>query len=350
MLKRLLNELTATIEIETESNLLIKDGRLEDLRTQWSEERFPGPANAEIEKQRTDFRKPIPTAIFISRSSPEELREALVDQTKPVDALPFYIPGSSLRGPFRAHLEKVLRSLDAGATVCDPLLDALKGQPSGTVVSCSNALVQEGAKRPPNAYTLSCPVCRLFGNAAQASRVWFSDATFTAKNVVKVDNISVSRHTGSVLNLFKSLALCDATATFEFRVRNFELWHLALLGHLFADAENSLIALGSGKNKGNGKVRATTTEVKLAYYGIDDPCADGTIRGIEHLDDKRAFYDFKSCQVTYRLPAAGAALSWRHERTIPDPSAFWSALRSGLSRGLWKTMKPLETLRSGKGA
>ena len=356
MLRTLLNDLTAKIELQSESHLLIKDGRLtEELRTKWVNEELGIPENADKEdrKRQKEFTaKNVPSGMFISRSSLAEIRYALVEdrnlpieQRESVRALAFYLPGSSIRGAFRSHLEKVLRSLDASVKVCDPLLDNLRGQPPGTHLSCSNALVTEGQPRRPSAYALSCPVCRLFGSAAQASRIWFSDATFSASTPVVVDNISVSRHTGSVLNPFKFLSLRDATAKFEVRIRNFELWHLGLLANLFSDAANSLIPLGSGKNKGNGVVKAATKELKIAYYGLEDPCADGAVRGIEQLGPDPGFYDFKECKVEYTLPGNGTGPGWRHEREIRDPGEFWGSVRKSFTRELWKKMEPLDALR-----
>jgi CRISPR/Cas system CSM-associated protein Csm3 (group 7 of RAMP superfamily) len=63
----------------------------------------------------------LPHMVFQSRMTPEELANAVprhLDSIRPM----LFVPGSSLRGAWRSHLEKVLRSLDEVPKVCDPFI------------------------------------------------------------------------------------------------------------------------------------------------------------------------------------------------------------------------------------
>ncbi|MCZ2075714.1 MAG: RAMP superfamily CRISPR-associated protein [Bryobacterales bacterium] len=338
MLKRLVNELCVDIEIETKSNLLIKDGRLTpDVKDKWLVRRYPD------KKERKEHAKRIPSTIAISRESDSTIRDTLLDPVNnatpdklvaAVNNFNYYIPGSSVRGAWRSHLEKVLRSIDGTPRVCDPLLDS---------DSCSTFLIREDQPRRPDAYSVSCPVCRIFGSAAHASRVWFADARFFERKPVLVDNVAISRQTGSVLNPFKSIALREAKAKLEMRIRNFELWHLGLLANLFTDLADSAVPLGSGKNKGFGKIKATPGAVRLIYFGLKDPCAeDSCIRGLQEIVPD-PFYDYKPSSIAYTLPAATNAV-WRHTRTFTDPE-FWEETRKAFNARLWEQVRSLVELR-----
>lgn len=95
-----------------------------------------------------------------------------------------YVPGSSLRGAWRAALESLLRGLDRpDLRVCDPF-DSEMASP---LVRCS-ARVQAGRDKKleaapdiseGEAFTLawqeSCEICRLFGHLFLASRVRVAD-------------------------------------------------------------------------------------------------------------------------------------------------------------------------------
>ena len=106
MLKRQLCEARFEWKLRCPGPLLISDGRYEPMKS--SEERGK-----------------YPDKIFISHAHPDALHQAV--KTRPAKDLdlPFYVPGTSLRGPFRAQAERVIRSLlpESSAppvTACDP--------------------------------------------------------------------------------------------------------------------------------------------------------------------------------------------------------------------------------------
>src|SRR6266496_179436 len=112
MLKRALNELEIPLILHADSPLLIKDGRFGDEeRKGWCPDQ--------------EKRKSLPSAVPISRATLVELKAAVLapDPVSAVGRLPFYIPATSLRGSWRAYLERTLRGLDPedAPRVCDPL-------------------------------------------------------------------------------------------------------------------------------------------------------------------------------------------------------------------------------------
>jgi CRISPR/Cas system CSM-associated protein Csm3 (group 7 of RAMP superfamily) len=345
VLRRLLNELTVHVEVESHSPLLIKDGRFD-------KERSPLKGSTIA-----------PSGVFISRSPLKEVIAALqaLPDRDPVRKLQYYVPGSSVRGSWRSHLEMVLRSLDPDhPKVCDPLLTKNEENPDpGPWEACSSVLVNKENSRPKMAYKGSCPVCRLFGSTAQASRISFSDGRITGQpNPEIVDNVAINRFTGAVKSPFKSLALLGAKFTLDLHVENFELWHVGLLAWLFEDLKAKRVPLGSGKNKGLGEISAIASRVDLAYYGATDLGAGGKLLGIGELLEPaadRTFYGLERTQnppdVTL-TPDPSAQLPWRHSRAAEGAAAvdaFWSAAKPAFG-DRWSRLPALADRKARAGA
>ena len=239
----------------------------------------------------------MPHAIPISRASETDVMRAVTnpDPLAAVGRLPFFIPGTSIRGAWRAHLERILRSLDPPETarVCDPLDDAGDDM-EPYYRSCSSVLTAEKDRRAFTPYTLSCPVCRLFGNTVQGSRFSISDGELTNGNenrVVSREHVRIDRKSGRVAPgaLIKYFGLMGAQFRVEILLRNFELQHLRLVGALLKDAAIGAVPLGSGKNKGYGQVRGRLEEIRFTYFGLREP--DGLVRGVaENADSAMALW------------------------------------------------------------
>lgn len=250
MLRRRLCEAKFEWELSCEGPLLIADGR--------------------YDKQRGE-NQDHPNKVFVSRASEAKLRQAIGARAEDLK-LPFYVPGTSLRGPFRAQAERIVRSLAPGdalppATACDPF-DMEEASPR----SCSARLDREAADFP---YARACPACKLFGCTATASRIDFADADLPpagqagAGRSVYRDMVGIDRFTGGAYPQakFRLHALEDTRFTTSVAVRNFELWQLGLLAYVFQDFADGLVALGFGKAKGFGQVRGRVTKVTLTYPG-----------------------------------------------------------------------------------
>jgi|SRR5580658_321985 CRISPR/Cas system CSM-associated protein Csm3 (group 7 of RAMP superfamily) len=339
MLRQSVNELAITVKILGGPVLLIKDGRFDrDKKKEWIPDK-----------------KGAPSALPISRN-PEPMLESVVKSLNPLvwaAALEFYLPGSSIRGAWRAHLEKTLRSLDEAPKVCDPLISDEEPGPARPYQACSNALVNDKDERVAVPYHDSCPVCRLFGNTAQASRLSFSDAELIRPiELAEVDNVAISRQTGAVQSPFKAIVLRNAKATLQLRLRNFELWHAGLLGHLFDDLGKGMVPLGSGKNKGWGANTAKATSIRLTYFG-KDRVSDGKLRGVGEIlngDDWYKAYGFAPASEPPAIRAgriAGESALWRHVYEIQDKDipAFWGNVKPCFNENLWRGMPLLSDRR-----
>ena len=336
MLRPLLSELTIQVEIEAKSNLLIKDGRYtQETKKEWCS---------------VEERKKAPDSIFVSHSELDGLKALARDPAK-MNALDYYIPGASVRGAWRSHLEKVLRSLDDTPKVCDPM--ASKDTDAQRLDrSCSMRLVNKD-ERVEHPYRNSCPVCKLFGSTAQASRLSFSDGERLPKGEKKagrammVDNVAISRQTGSVISPFKSVVLREAKFSLNMRLRNFELWQVGLLGHLFDDLQAKRVPLGSGKNKGFGVVEARGTSMTVSYY---KPSPGMQLQGLHTLVNnaaRSAEYGL-AAEEAVDLPGIAANAEngtlWRTDLTVAKPAEFWPLVKPRFSREVWDKLNGLGAL------
>jgi len=173
-----------------------------------------------------------------------------------------FIPGSSIRGAWRNWCEKVARTIgDNVPLACNPF-ETDKASPD---LSCSERL--KGADTT-TVYALSCPICKLFGNTSQGSRIKISDAYPTATAIPQNrPGIAVDRYTGGVIQggLFSYEYVMGITFKSEITIKNFELWQFGLLAYLFRDFQEELVPIGFGKTRGFGKVKGTVEQMTRLY-------------------------------------------------------------------------------------
>jgi CRISPR-associated RAMP protein (TIGR02581 family) len=176
--------------------------------------------------------------------------------------LEVYLPGSSLKGVFRSHIEKVTNSIKP-YVACNPLSNEAHRQDR----SCGSKF--KGDIPSHEVYASSCPVCRLFGSTSYIGRVSVGDAYLPPgawdreKLIEHRDGIAIDRFTGGVSGSAKfDLEAVTAGATFmtTLHLRNFEVWQLGMLFVIIQDMEDELIRIGSGRSRGLGKVRAVISE------------------------------------------------------------------------------------------
>lgn len=336
MLRKALNELTLAVKINGLSPLLVKDGR--------------------ESKEKGD--KERPAMIFQSRLTREDLDRANWNPPN-FSCSQFFVPGSSIRGAWRSHLERILRSFDEQPKVCDPFAgigpedqekERKAAEEARGDASCSIRLANKEGTAPPHAYRDSCPICQLFGNTAQGSRIAFAEGKITGGKPTLIDNNAISRQTGAAISPFKSLVLLDAEIETEVQLRNFELWQVGLLAHLFDDLKNGLVRLGSGKSKGWGRVKAQVTAIKLTYFGLDNSFAENRLLGVGEMlpAEMASRYGMARCEEPPELPgysADTASSLWRHSATISDAAAFWNSCRSCFNERTWNAVRPLAARR-----
>jgi CRISPR/Cas system CSM-associated protein Csm3 (group 7 of RAMP superfamily) len=294
MLIQPLNELTLGLQFKAMSPLLIKEGRYGDPeKKKWATDVIEARVGAQQGKQADDRRRTIqaqfPSSIPISRNSTDEIEKALKGaiQTdnrldpEAADKLLFYVPGSSIRGAWRSYLERWLRGIDPEEPrVCDPFQEKKTEQ----FYSCSHLLSDRKTAIP--AYANSCPVCRLFGNTMQGSRISISDADRVAGtgSLVSREHINIRRDNQQVKTPpgpFRFLALQGAEFACNVKVRNFELIQVALAMEILKAMHAQYILLGSGKNKGYGAVALLSTFSATATHVGAEPKQE--LRGIgEH--------------------------------------------------------------------
>lgn len=213
-----------------------------------------------------------------------------------------YLPGSSLKGVFRSHIEKVIRTLKEGV-VCNPFVrtdpDSENDHlvcPDYVEVSCGDKFEIRRRRHPQKedlsneaVYLDSCPACRLFGSTSFIGRVAISDAYLAEGSQQKTeqrDGVGIDRLTGGAAGTAKfDLEVVSSGVDFETDIylRNFEVWQLGMLMLIVSDLEDSLIRIGSGRSRGLGNVKATLSEVSVNYLGAVNGQSDNEVWGLGKL-------------------------------------------------------------------
>ena len=237
MLKKLMNEAYFTLRITTTGPLLIRSGRATVI----------GP----------DM-----TPVLTFRNNRQEI----------------FLPGSSLKGVFRSHSEKVVCSLKSHV-VCYPFAGNedkgvdLTARRKDYRDSCGAVFTElargDRAKIDEDTefvYANSCPACRLFGSTGFIGRIAIGDAYLTpdSKPITEQrDGVGIDRLTGGASHGAKfELEVVSTGVSFEtdIHIRNFEIWQLGMLFIVLQDLEDELIRIGSGRSRGLGQVKAQISE------------------------------------------------------------------------------------------
>jgi CRISPR-associated protein Csm3 len=182
-----------------------------------------------------------------------------------------YLPGSSLKGTLRSHVERIIRTVkgDAPDVCCDPLGDK----------SCGERIKRENAKRDTQdrkplttaeEYCELCLACRIFGHTAHASHFTSADA-YPAEAIDTLpvrQGVAINRFSGGVgVGPFE----IEVATTGKFQLRlmltNFELWQVGLLALALRDLGEGRLLIGFGKSRGLGKVKLRLTHLEIGYPG-----------------------------------------------------------------------------------
>jgi CRISPR/Cas system CSM-associated protein Csm3 (group 7 of RAMP superfamily) len=237
----------------------------------------------------------------------------------------FYFPGSSLKGCLRSHFERICRTLRPGS-VCIPYYDGRR-VPRPPVASevgsvgCGfrgPASGREEDDTPATAYRESCPACRTFGSLRFGGRLSLADAYPVKKpTAIHRNGVGINRFTGGTVPgvLYDLIVLEGGEYRTQLRLQNFELWQLAAVYFLLGDLRDGMIALGSGRSRGLGRVRGEVTDFTLTYLRPQE-----RLCGLEHLasPDDRAAYELAAGPVP-EVPLAGARVrGLRHQYALTD--------------------------------
>jgi len=262
MLKKLVNEAYFTLRITTTGPLLIRSGR-------------------------ATVSGPDMTPVLTFRNGQQEI----------------FLPGSSLKGAFRSHSEKIICSLKP-RVVCYPFAGQEEKESDLELRrrdfrdSCGERFAQYARRNPEQRkhldtrtdliYHDSCPTCRLYGSTGFIGRIAISDAYLTSRPITEQrDGISIDRLTGGAGHGAKfELEVVSRDVTFEssIHLRNFEIWQLGLLFIILQDMEDELLHLGSGRSRGLGNVTAHIGE--QAHSGRPGGFVVSSIRTSAEPDDE----------------------------------------------------------------
>ncbi len=188
----------------------------------------------------------------------------------------YFLPGTSLKGVLRSHLERVARTLKP-QSVCIPYFDPKKEGdipipvPSETRSHGCGYRSRGGGKDPSAAaYSDSCAACRLFGSLKFAGRFSIGDAYPIAGHAPareQRNGVGIDRFTGGTVPglLFDLQVLVGGVFETRIRIDNFELWQLAALNLLLTDLDAELVHIGSGRSRSLGRIKGEVTAYHLSY-------------------------------------------------------------------------------------
>lgn len=246
MLRRLLNQCTAQVRLETKEPLLIKSG----------DSVVSGPDMTFVRTRRGGSDEP-------------------------------FIPGSSLKGTFRSHAERIARTLQE-ESVCGVFRDA-------DVKGCSCRIDGSGTRRD---YRESCPACRLFGNTHWKGRFRTGDAYLVEEDrdvePELRDGVGIDRVSGGAADRAK-FDYEVVPAGVEFRTRfelvNFECWQLGWVAYVLRDLMDQRVRIGTGTSRGLGRIQAHLDVLSLEYVG-EPGVLDESIPGIGALVSDSERHDY----------------------------------------------------------
>lgn len=281
MLKRLINELHGKLTITTTGPVLVKSGHAS----------VSGPDMTPVQMYRNGH-------------------------------LEVYLPGSSLKGVVRSHVEKVCRTLRPGV-ICNPFVrtgTVVRTQngrlncPDFADVACSDKFeVREKGEVQvenhtwrrakdeldnPQVYADSCPICRLFGSTSFIGRLSLGDAYVTTPGAGRTetrDGVGIDRWTGGAAPGAKfDLETVSTGVIFETDIllRNFESWQVGMLLIAVADLRDELVRIGSGRSRGFGAVKGEWRELTIHTLAPTPGRAAGEVWGLGkfHTEAERQAY------------------------------------------------------------
>lgn len=179
-----------------------------------------------------------------------------------------YLPGSSLKGVFRSHLERIIRTINP-KKVCE-----LFGE-NGCSDKLQKRIKRDKLKKYPSdeAYKDSCAICKVFGNLHLSSRFDIDDAI--GKNITTETrtNVAINRFTGGQQHgaLLTQEVISGGTFETTIKLTNFEIWMLGLLSILLKSLSEQVIRVGHSTSRGLGKIKTAIKNFSIVYYGNTAP-------------------------------------------------------------------------------
>ncbi len=219
-----------------------------------------------------------------------------------------FIPGSSLKGVVRAHLERLLRALDRRPQLwaCDPLSNPCV--PPSVKRDLVEQWTQEGAfndqQFTKEILDRSCTTCKLFGSPWLAGRLAFKDAFLDARAMEGFaapltyirDGVGIDRDLGAARRGIKydfEAVIPGAVFRIEILGENLEDWEIGLLLTALQFWEDGFLPLGGKSTRGVGWGRLEWEEIlQVRAERLLDYMLKGALdrRDIQSL--REAFHDY----------------------------------------------------------
>lgn len=194
------------------------------------------------------------------------------------------IPGSSLKGAIRSHIESVLRALQLGNAqyvgeyrlVCDPL-SSVPGEVCLTKkeVAQIKDTAPDLVSRDQTLLDHSCLTCRVFGAPWLAAKLKIRDLSMIVDDVWRPhttirDGVSIDRDKGTVVQKF-DLEVVPAHTHFELKMQvdNATDAEMGLVLLIVQALTGQQIQIGGAHRAGAGWCRLLKNETKVTIY--DNP-------------------------------------------------------------------------------
>ncbi|MHA1796772.1 MAG: RAMP superfamily CRISPR-associated protein [Promethearchaeota archaeon] len=244
-----------------------------------------------------------------------------------------YLPGSSIKGMMRSYAEKIMRTLNIDMKDTFDDFKELKDKDDYII------------------YKKSCPITKLFGSPAMASRIKFTDAypvNGRYPTILQRTNVAINRLLGSVqAGPFNMEVVTDGSFSGKIYLRNFELWMIGLIGLVFKDLRDEKIKIGYAKTRGLGDVTVELTKAEIYYIDSLKPtdADENQILGIDSLltADERTLYGvekFEKSQVIMETIVFDNGDDWdfRSKQTVVGEDV-WSLFKECFNKQFKKLIQ-----------
>jgi len=206
---------------------------------------------------------------------------------KTSDGQPF-IPGSSLRGVLRSHVERIVRAfedVDHGRGACSPTNTTEWCIKPEDIKALREKLRNEPEKLAQEVFQKSCRVCRVFGSPWLASRVRVSDLPCTnGAQAEKRDAVAIDREKETVANKYDFEAVpVGSKFALEIIAENLNEMERGLLWLGIEELQRGQILLGGFKSRGLGWVKLVNLRLHFVEgkEGLRDYLRTGEIPSLE---------------------------------------------------------------------
>jgi CRISPR-associated RAMP protein (TIGR02581 family) len=184
------------------------------------------------------------------------------------------IPGSSLRGVLRSHVERIVRTLEpvhgGGKGACIPVVEDAWCVTEDRMRNLREQAAVKGDRwLADQVWDQSCRVCRVYGSPRLASRVRFSDLHCMNDAAAEVrDGVSIDRDKETVAHKY-DFEVVPAGARFALYVvaENLDDKERGLFWLALQELRSGAVSLGGFKGRGLG--RASLDESTLSIQIVD---------------------------------------------------------------------------------